>query len=131
MKDLQEIHAEQIAAEAARRLANANADQTNGIALLPCPFCGGEATIEPYRNGFSINHVCMFVDPIWFPGRTDQAAIAAWNTRAERTCSMTYNEDWSGDELYPTEAFMCSECRHITREGKPKYCPNCGAKAER
>lgn len=55
-------------------------------------------------------------------------AIEAWNRRAERTCSMEYNEEWSGDELYPTECYNCSECGHMTSDGMPSYCPNCGAK---
>ena len=48
----------------------------------------------------------------------------------ERTCTMTYDEEWSGDELYPTEAFICSECGGMTVEGVPKFCPNCGARVE-
>ena len=46
----------------------------------------------------------------------------------ERTCTMTYDEEWSGDELYPTQAFICSECGGMTVEGVPNYCPNCGAR---
>lgn len=46
----------------------------------------------------------------------------------ERTCSMEYNEEWSGDELYPTECYNCSECHHMTSDGMPSYCPNCGAR---
>ena len=46
----------------------------------------------------------------------------------ERTCRMEYNEEWSGDELYPTECYNCSECHYMTSDGMPNYCPNCGAK---
>lgn len=46
----------------------------------------------------------------------------------ERTCRMEYNEEWSGDELYPTECYNCSECHHMTSDGMPSYCPNCGAR---
>ena len=46
----------------------------------------------------------------------------------ERTCTMEFNEGWSGDELYPTSSYTCSECGWITLEGKPNYCPNCGTK---
>ena len=46
----------------------------------------------------------------------------------ERTCRMEYNEEWSGDEYYPTECYNCSECGHMTFDGVPTFCPNCGAK---
>lgn len=46
----------------------------------------------------------------------------------ERTCKMEYEDEWSGDELYPTEAYSCSACGRMTLEGKPRYCPGCGAK---
>lgn len=41
---------------------------------------------------------------------------------------MEYNEEWSGDELYPTECYNCSECHHMTSDGMPTFCPNCGAR---
>ena len=43
------------------------------------------------------------------------------------TCSMEYRPEWSGDEIYPTRAYECSECGHIVQDGKPDYCPGCGA----
>lgn len=46
----------------------------------------------------------------------------------ERTCRMEYNEQWSHDEYYPTECYNCSECGHMTFDGVPTFCPNCGAK---
>lgn len=46
----------------------------------------------------------------------------------ERTCRMEYNERWSHDDYYPTECYNCSECGHMTYDGRPKFCPNCGAK---
>jgi len=45
------------------------------------------------------------------------------------TCHMEYCDEWSGDELYPTEAYVCSVCGYITVDGKPNHCPNCGRKA--
>lgn len=58
----------------------------------------------------------------------DTGGATLGGVRAERTCRMEYNEYWSGDELYPTEAYQCSACGHITQEGIPHYCPKCGAK---
>lgn len=43
------------------------------------------------------------------------------------TCSMEYRPEWSGDEIYPTRAYECSVCGHIVMDGKPDYCPGCGA----
>ena len=43
------------------------------------------------------------------------------------TCRMEYMPEYSGDEIYPTEAYRCSECGWIVSEGKPTYCPCCGA----
>lgn len=43
------------------------------------------------------------------------------------TCSMEYRPEYSDDELYPTEAYRCSRCGWIVNEGKPTYCPCCGA----
>ena len=44
-----------------------------------------------------------------------------------RTCSMEHRPEYSDDELYPTESYPCSECGWIVNEGKPDYCPSCGA----
>lgn len=47
---------------------------------------------------------------------------------SERTCGMKHIDELSGDKLYPTEAWGCTICKYVTREGCPNYCPNCGAK---
>lgn len=44
-----------------------------------------------------------------------------------RTCSMEYRPEYSGDEIYPTEVYKCSKCGWFVNEGKPDYCPSCGA----
>lgn len=50
-------------------------------------------------------------------------AVAAWNRRAERTCSNVTDEGGG---------FMCSECTWgdfgALQGVEVKYCPNCGAK---
>lgn len=101
--------------------------------LKPCPFCGGKAALldaRSYRRG-------LVEDPYYvgcecgaqtYDYDTPLKATEAWNTRHERTCLMVYREEYSGDELYPTECYQCQECGCVTNEGKPNYCPNCGAK---
>ncbi len=54
-------------------------------ALLPCPFCGGAATIEP-KNWAGRDYIGVFsTECLIFqdsPSATDAEASAAWNTRA-------------------------------------------------
>ena len=103
--------------------------------LLPCPFCGGEAEImhlpavEPSAQWHihCANRDCE-VDPFLWRS-TEAEAIAAWNSRAERTCR---NASYRVDE----SRFHCSECEFGCwvkdvadgRDKLPRYCPNCGAK---
>lgn len=88
--------------------------------LLPCPFCGGEAHISVSSDGYGIecaNDRCL--DMIFDQLPSEAEAIAAWNTRAERTCELTL-DGTDGN-------FGCSECL----ENIPplsNYCPNCGAR---
>lgn len=111
--------------------------------LERCPFCGGEAAYSEYFgfNGETWHYAYVCDSCGATPGlligiggdyvspyRTKEEAAIAWNKRVERTCTMTYDEEWSGDELYPTAAFVCSECGGMTVEGVPNYCPNCGAR---
>ncbi len=97
------------------------------VGLEPCPFCGGEA--KPYNLGEKHLIECddckEYGHGAYVVARTEAEAIAAWNSRAERTCERI---------LYkPTGVLVCSECG----AGMPKqldkycylhYCPNCGCK---
>lgn len=97
--------------------------------LKPCPFCGGEAemlTAESMHGGnlYGVMCNCCACHTDVFDNEAE--AIAAWNTRAERTCRNV-------DEEYPY--FECSECGCNavvgyggSGPGLPNYCPNCGAK---
>ena len=110
--------------------------------LLNCPFCGGEAVTvhdewtvlidgkEEYRHDWyvgcdprsmlgcmgSLNNIEIGFD-------TEEQAITAWNTRAERTCH-------SIDPTDSTMFFICSNCNFGAgrMEFIPNYCPDCGAK---
>lgn len=44
------------------------------------------------------------------------------------TCTMTYKPEWSGDEIYPTSAYQCSNCGSVVNEGITEYCPSCGCR---
>jgi hypothetical protein len=113
--------------------------------LKHCPFCGGEADIsdegtgtEPFRYWvYCLNNACFVEGTATYA--TEAQAIEAWNTRAEQTCTVTYD-------------FNCSNCgkqigvvrnceMYETCDGQqawksldhkvcdvPNYCPNCGAK---
>ena len=88
--------------------------------LKPCPFCGGSnLEVVDTPQGYFIDCSCGC-----FTGdfETREAAIDAWNTRAERTCANMSSTPGQ---------FTCSEC-HDTWV-KPavdifNYCPSCGAK---
>jgi Lar family restriction alleviation protein len=100
--------------------------------LLPCPFCGGVATlfrsygpmgryyIECCDNGgcHSTTKNC----------KTAQEAADAWNTRAERTCHWEWSE--FGNEPDTWEGWDCSVCGEMGDELSeiPNFCPSCGAK---
>ena len=108
--------------------------------LKPCPFCGGDAMMVHPSNADHFGYVHSSVRcktrgcrgsefELW--RGTDDEAIAAWNTRAERTC-----ENVKGDDCL---SFECSQC-HEGFSTDPtasasgwdtrgfRYCPHCGAR---
>lgn len=98
--------------------------------LLPCPFCGGEAIVQPTydidtseRDGYFAwcsNYECE-CKPQTRDYLTEAEAIEAWNTRVERTCNnATLVAGW----------FVCSSCGYQENYfgDRNNYCPNCGAK---
>lgn len=101
------------------------------IELKPCPLCGGEAQAEIIQWGEVVNASIHCYRCGVGIHRNDQngaldAAVAAWNTRHERTC-----EDMETDPNW----FSCSKCGCTCNVdywsdglGNPNYCPRCGAK---
>lgn len=93
--------------------------------LLPCPFCGGEADLidisDEYEGEYWVAHQCANGTSVETNSYdTEAEAIAAWNSRAERTCRNISGKNWW--------AFECSECGEMIEQGVPEYCPSCGAK---
>lgn len=107
--------------------------------LLPCPFCGGKARIFEltWTDGLGVPH--DFKHPYYrivcqggcrtLKGdyNTEAEAIAAWNTRAERTCEMEYSG--GVPDFVSLDTWTCTECGSpIYNDCEPSYCEYCGAK---
>ena len=95
--------------------------------LLLCPFCGGEVemlTAESMYGGYLFGIMCNDCRSRGDVYDTEAEAIAAWNSRAERTCEFA-PDGMMDDRLW----FACSNCGgYITTDyGMPSYCPHCGA----
>ena len=105
--------------------------------LLPCPFCGGEARIFEltWTDGLGVPH--DFKHPYYrvvcqggcrtLKGDydTEAKAIAAWNSRAERTCECVAEYAKSPFDGKTIVLHRCSACHELMRPHMA-YCPNCG-----
>ena len=89
--------------------------------LKPCPFCGGEADVIDYDDECWVAHQCANGTSVEINSYdTEAEAIAAWNSRAERTCRDTGENEWH---------FVCSACGYEQNGYECwNYCPNCGAR---
>ena len=101
--------------------------------LLKCPFCGGEA--ETWDGAGPWHVVCAECGTIGSPCLSEAEAIAAWNSRAERTCAMIPSFTKPAT-LGDCQEFCCSACGEYMvlqqfqgcADDVPNYCPNCGAR---
>lgn len=69
------------------------------MTLNPCPFCGGEAEFEARRD-LSARAVCVSCGARSRISSTSEAAVAAWNTRADQPS--TLRDDIARDVLRST-----------------------------
>ena len=112
--------------------------------MKPCPFCGSTQIYVTHTRYYDNDDtVCVFCNACKqyvvleaneaeeLNGRTKAAAVAAWNTRAERTC-----HDQFGGKAW---CFKCDACgctmpwkdsfnTRSIRTGLLNYCPSCGAR---
>lgn len=100
--------------------------------LEPCPFCGKTEPVEVKHREtevFAFENYDVVCDSLnggcgASSGyrRTEEDAIAAWNTRAERTCR------WAYEELSCSYGTECGGRLTWEPYGAPEFCPRCGAK---
>lgn len=101
--------------------------------LLSCPFCGGESNgqstvnvTETARSGPRFGVHCYFCGARVEFFETMDEAVAAWNTRVERTCHETeIDKFFRGCDSC---GWMWEVFYSFGKRERPRYCPNCGAK---
>lgn len=99
------------------------------VGLELCPFCGGEAVKLTSIDGFT-SIGCLNCNPFYgvmIQATTEAEAIAAWNSRAERTCECVAEYAESPIDGKKIVLHRCSACHELMRPHM-RYCPNCGAK---
>lgn len=97
--------------------------------LLPCPFCGGEADVIDYDDECWVAHQCANGTAVETDSyETVNEAIAAWNTRVERTCSVVCIIDGLIMDEPNSIELSCGHTFETWDEVPPNYCPNCGAR---
>lgn len=119
--------------------------------LRECPFCGGEASTYSMETWW-VSHACdclgKYVGTKEYA--TEAEAIAAWNSRAERTCfadevthrdcKYSVNRGWRERTCKCVAEYAsspidgktivlhrCSACHNLMRPTM-LYCPTCGAR---
>jgi hypothetical protein len=94
------------------------------------------AYVDAYGDGIEDAEMVL-LGTVW--GRDNRGDVVRPTSEAELlsmladlidrpTCTMTYRPEWSGDEIYPTAAYQCSNCGCVVNEGITEFCPECGAR---
>lgn len=93
--------------------------------LKTCPFCGGRAKHVYFQFTDTHSVWCRNCGAESYEFDTEEEAIEAWNTRAERTCR---------NVAVQGVLFECSECGAKTVDAvgnyTQEYCAACGRKVQ-
>lgn len=112
----------------------------NKPALLPCPFCGGEARVADTGDMAWVKCLNPKCPGSGATCETEVDAIAAWNTRAERKTELRFEEENRNGYRVRRGFCECGNCiRYEEWEGEGSngafmvvsdapYCEWCGAK---
>ena len=102
--------------------------------LKRCPFCNSYETLlcnipTGYRQIPNVWYVeCLDCGCRSHKNPDKDKAIAAWNSRAERTCKQE-ERGWGTEGDHARVWLTCGhDCMVPTVQDLPNYCPNCGAK---
>ena len=98
--------------------------------LKTCPFCGGEAEITKWHEGYFVECREQRCGGTIGAYKTEAGAIGAWNTRAERTCRAVDGVEY--DDLLDiwTVKLSCGHVVHPSHNYVPVFCEVCGAKVQ-
>ena len=118
-------------------------DEFDGDAtLLPCPFCGGEATLWHNKTwDYEVRCTKCRVKTRQHH-ENENGAVDDWNTRTPEqavaatlwsgTCSMEYGGDVTDSTKRVLGVYFCSECGSPTyNDCMPYYCMYCGKAVKR
>lgn len=102
--------------------------------LKRCPFCGGEALLEPYRarKGYEASIQCnqclCSMSTITYDEEETaiEDVVKAWNRRVN-DASVVHGK-WGDNGIAGSMLVKCSVCGFDCGANSFSYCPNCGAR---
>ena len=99
--------------------------------MLPCPFCGGEGIIWPFREHPFYLAICKDGCGCQLGDfKTREEAMQTWNTRAKRTCEIKQHHCTNCDHEINDDAYFVQvdlgDGLWTADSRRANYCPNCG-----